>query len=94
MEQKKLYTELHERLTMLDINIAHEFRTDCFGYSSFDKVFVISKKDMIDQYFYYLNQVIERKQKEITALQNYMKDADIQVYDEWLVYNEETEEWE
>jgi hypothetical protein len=102
MEQKKLYEQLYKRLANIDSDIADTFKNRCFENDDYMNLeyrintfqFTVSKKIMIDDYFFWLNTAIENRKKEIYEINEIIRQDSISEHEEWLKYNEETDEWE
>lgn len=102
MEQKKLYEQLYKRLANIDSDIANTFKERCFENDDYMNLeyrintfqFTVSKKIMIDDYFFWLNTAIENRKKEIREINEIIRQDSVLEHEEWLKYNEKTEEWE
>lgn len=102
MDQKKLYEQLYKRLANIDSDIADTFKNRCFENDDYMNLeyrintfqFTVSKKIMIDDYFFWLNTAIENCQKEIREINEIIRQDSISEHEEWLEYNEKTDEWE
>ena len=102
MDQKKLYEQLYKRLANIDSDIADTFKNRCFENDDYMNLeyrintfqFTVSKKIMIDDYFFWLNTAIENRQKEIREINEIIRQDSISEHEEWLEYNEKTNEWE
>lgn len=94
MEQKTLYTQFYSKLLALDPEKAKNFEQDCFGFAWSKTEFIIDKKIMIDQYFFYLNTIEEEMKMKWNSFKEFIKMESEHELGEWLVFNEVTEEWE
>lgn len=102
MNQKQLYLILYKRLKNIDSDLAETFADRCFENEDYINLqyrkntfkFTITKKNMVDDYFFWLNEHIDSLKKQITEINHIMREDEIAETEEWFVFNEETEEWE